>query len=248
SKVGTGEVLASPTIACAARWKTASMDRSRRRDATRPASRRSPLTSSTSSSTPTSSSPLGSAPPRSREVTSAPEARRARASQAPAKPCPPVTSALIWSGRSSRRLLAPDGPRRLPGVPGVVEQHGVLVGVHAVPESFGAKGAELAVGGETLERLPLEHAVLGEIRKHARLEAEEAAVDPALHPRLLVEAADQPVVTELGDPELQPGPDHRHRRERSARPMELRQGVEVDVGHAVRVGRGERLPPHPLLR
>ena len=101
------------------------------------------------------------------------------------------------------------------------------------------KARELPVGSEPLQRLALEDAVLGQVVEDARLEAEEAAVDPALDLRLLVEAAHQPVVVELRDPELaaragrpssSPG-----RRPRGGR----RQRREIDVGDPVRVGGGE---------
>ncbi len=45
------------------------------------------------------------------------------------------------------------------------------------------------------------------------LEAEEAAVDPVLRPRLLAEAAHAAVAVELGDAELELGPHHGHRGE-----------------------------------
>ena len=47
----------------------------------------------------------------------------------------------------------------LPALPHVVERDSVLVGVHALPEALVAVGAQLAVGGQALERLALEHAV-----------------------------------------------------------------------------------------
>ena len=54
---------------------------------------------------------------------------------------------------------------------------------------------ELAGGGQSLERLAFQNAALAQVVEDARLEAEEAAVDPALDPRLLMEAADPvPVV------------------------------------------------------
>ena len=49
----------------------------------------------------------------------------------------------------------------------------------------------MTVGGEALERLALEHARVAEVVERARLEAEEAAVDPVLGPRLLLEALDR---------------------------------------------------------
>ena len=39
--------------------------------------------------------------------------------------------------------------------PEVVQEHGVLVGVHAVPEAGVAEGAELVARGQALERLAL---------------------------------------------------------------------------------------------
>ena len=64
----------------------------------------------------------------------------------------------------------------------------VLVGVHALPEARVPVGAQVAVGGQALERLALEHAGAIQVVEHAGLEAEEAAVDPVLGARLLVKA------------------------------------------------------------
>ena len=95
------------------------------------------------------------------------------------------------------------------------------------------------------QRLALEHAVLAEVVERARLEAEEAAVDPVLAARLLDEAGD-PVAVELGDAPLQVRPDHGHRRQPAVRAVELEQRAEVDVGDAVGVGQRRRSPPEPL--
>src|SRR6476620_4600822 len=93
------------------------------------------------------------------------------------------------SGRSTCRSC-PDLPGRPLAGPQVVELDGVLVGVHALPEDGMAEGAELIVVREPLERLALEHAGLGEVVEDARIEAEEAAVDPVVGPGLLVEPGD----------------------------------------------------------
>src|SRR5690349_1198102 len=130
------------------------------------------------------SSPLGAPPSRSSEVTSAPESSRDFASHEPANPRAPATSA--FTGRATRSRL-----------PEVVEHHRVLIGVHAVPESRVPVGAQLARRRKALQRLSLEHAVLGQIVEDARLEAEEAPVDPALDPRLLVEAPHQSLIVEI---------------------------------------------------
>src|SRR5438067_10448880 len=90
----------------------------------------------------------------------------------------------------ARAARSPQSPRRFAGGPQVVEDDGVLVRVHAVPEALVAERAQLALCGEALERGALEHAVVLEILERAGVEAEEAAVDPVLRARLLAEAAD----------------------------------------------------------
>ena len=72
------------------------------------------------------------------------------------------------------------------------------------------------------------------------LEAEEAAVDPVLAPRLLAKAAHAPSSVHLGDPELQLGPDDRHRGEPALGAVEVDQADEIDVGHPVGIGGAER--------
>src|SRR5262249_26260933 len=94
SKLETGDSLASPTIACAARWKTTSTPFSRIARATSASSRRSPTRSTTSASIPCSSRPDVRAPSRSRETTCAPSASSCSASQDPPNPRAPVTSAV----------------------------------------------------------------------------------------------------------------------------------------------------------
>src|SRR5687767_5744534 len=96
---------------------------------------------------------------------------------------------------------SPQLPRRLAGRPQVVELDRVLVGVHALPEARVPVRAQLPVGGEALERLALERARLADVVEDARLEAEEAAVDPVVRARLLGEA-DDAVAVEQRDAEL----------------------------------------------
>jgi hypothetical protein len=84
-----------------------------------------------------------------------------------------------------------------------------------------AEGAQLAIGCQSRERLPLEDAVRRQVVEDAGLEAEEAAVDPVLAARLLDEPGHL-VTGELGDSPLQVGADDGDRRER---PMPM---VEVE--------------------
>src|SRR5581483_590989 len=130
--------------------------------------------------------------------------------------------------------------------PEVVEQHGVLVGVHAVPEARVAIGAKLAVRREALERLALEDAVLGEIVEDAALEAEEAPVDPAVDPRLLVEAPHEAILTEIGHAELELRPHDGDRREAPPLAVGIAERTEVDVRNPIGVGRRERPVADPI--
>ena len=97
----------------------------------------------------------------------------------------------LGSGDEDLHASLPHLPRRLAGVPELVELGPVAEGVHAHPEALVLVHAELAVGGERLQRLLLEQevGVVVEVRvDHLALEREEAARDPAVgHGRLLVE-------------------------------------------------------------
>src|SRR3954470_10927969 len=104
----------------------------------------------------------------------------------------------------------PQPPGNVALGPGVVEEQGVLVRVHALPEALVPVGAQLALAGELLERLALEDAVRPDVLQGPRLEAEEPAVDPVLEAGLLAEPAHAAVALELGDPELELGPHHGH--------------------------------------
>src|SRR5690606_37366360 len=75
----------------------------------------------------TSASAGGSAP-RATATTSSPRSRSARTSRRPSSPLAPVTAALT-DGRGS--CSRPQLPRCVALLPEVVEQRGVLVGVHA---------------------------------------------------------------------------------------------------------------------
>src|SRR5215208_6188624 len=103
---------------------------------------------------------------------------------------------MAVSLRGEAQLRSPWG---VAAGPQVVERDRVLVGVHAGPEALVAVGGELAVGRQALERLALEHRVLAEVLQRARSQREEAAVDPVLGLRLLVEAGDAVVVAEQRD-------------------------------------------------
>src|SRR5918999_61916 len=150
-----------------------------------------------------------------------------------------VTAPVFAGGRE-----VPSGPHPPGGSvlgPEVVQEHRVLVGVHAVPEAEMAVGAELAAGRQALERLALEHRFRADVVERAGLEAEEAAVDPAVVAGLLGEAAHVAVAVQLGHAELQLGLDHRHRGEKAVTRVEAHEVAQIDVGHAVGVGRAEAL-------
>src|SRR6185295_12202246 len=136
-------------------------------------------------------------------------------------------------------------PGGVAGGPEVVEDDGVLVGVHAVPEALVAEGPQLAVGSESLQRLALEHAALVEMVEHSRLEAEEAAVDPVLAARLLDEALDGVAGADACDAPLQLRPHYRDGGGRAVRGVEIEQRVEVDVGDPVGIGRAEGFAVEP---
>ena len=156
------------------------------------------------------------------------------ASQEPANPRPPVTSALTVAGSSlqTRQGGSPDAQRSL-------SSDGVLVGVHAVPEALVPVGAQLAVGRQSLERLALEDAVVVQIVEDGGLEAEEASVDPALDLRFLVETTHEAAVVELGDAELELWADDCHRRQTSCLAVHARECRQIDVRDTVRIGDGE---------
>src|SRR5262249_34579415 len=150
-------------------------------------------TSSTSARSPSRSSPEVRGPPRSvwrglgrsSTRTAVPAASSPAARCDPTNPCPPVTSALFTShlcrtsvltGRklkpswSLRPINTAGGPRGFSRAPEVVEDDGVLVGVHAVPEALVAVGAELAGGGERLQRLALQCRVGADVGERGGLE------------------------------------------------------------------------------
>ena len=146
SKLGSGEDAAMPTIVWAARWKTV------------------PAPCSASARSTVSPPLVGRPPPRPPRPRSraeggggaplagsavegddrSPRSSSALQSQAPTNPRPPVTSELAGAGPGGVPL--PNGPRRSPVAPEVVQGHRVLVGVHAVPEARMAEAVELAVG------------------------------------------------------------------------------------------------------
>ena len=103
-----------------------------------------------------------------------------------------------------------------------------------------AVGAELPVGSQPLERLALEDAVLAQVVEHARLEAEEASVDPAVDLRLLVEG---PLTRSSSSSSATPNWSSGRTTVTVASAPPSRWNVgqcgEVDVGHPVRVGGGE---------
>ena len=130
-----------------------------------------------------------------------------------------------------------------PAVPEVVEQDRVLVGVHAVPEALVAVPAQLAGGGEPLERLALEDRVLAEVGERPRLEEEEPGVDPLLHRGFSTKPLISSSSPIIATPHCECGPDQRHRRGRAVGAVEVERLAEVDVGDAVGVGERERPLP-----
>src|SRR6478752_122120 len=123
--------------------------------------------------------------------------------------CPDIT---YQSRTRPTGVLGPNLPGGGTLRPQVVELDRVLIGVHAVPEAVVAVGAEVARGGQPLERLALEHAVGLEHVECGHLEAEEPPVHPVLAAGFLLEPADHAVAVELRDAELKARTDHRHRR------------------------------------
>ena len=78
-----------------------------------------------------------------------------------------------------------------------------------------------------------------DVVERARLEDEEAAVDPALELRLLLEALHDALAVQARHAELELRLDHGHGGQRAVAGVEVEQGVEVDVGHPVGVGGAE---------
>src|SRR6201999_3769197 len=104
--------------------------------------------------------------------------------------CPDIT---CESRTHPSGLLVPKLPRGVALGPPVVELDRVLVGVQAVPEAVVAVGAQVAGGGQPLQRLALEHAVGLEHVERGGLEAEEPPVYPVLASGFLLEPAHYPV-------------------------------------------------------
>src|SRR6188472_3458904 len=114
-------------------------------------------------------------------------------------PLCPVTSTLI---RLSPPSLGPDFPGRLAALPQLVEQHLLSQRIHALPEIMMAESHQLAVGGETLQRLTLEVSLVAvDVVEHTRFEHEERAVDPPLPELRLLRELHDPVAVELEVPE-----------------------------------------------
>src|SRR5437588_5233569 len=199
SKVAVGERSAVPTSVWAARWNTVSTSYSARARSTTAASRTSPQTTSTRASVPSSAKAESAGSSRRRTATRASRASSAFTSHEPRSPWAPVTKQEVTLRVRSRPQL----PGRPPLRPQVVEQHRVLVGVHAVPEARVPVGPQLPVGGQPLQGLALQDAGVIHVVEDAGLEAEEPAVDPVLGAGLLPEAGHPMAAVELHDAELQ---------------------------------------------
>ena len=117
----------------------------------------------------------------------------------------------VWPVRNTRfprqnPWSSPREPSSLPHLPGGLSRtpQGIELGlvpksVHGLPEAAVLVGHQLAFTGEGFQRFALEHrgVPLDEV-EDARLEDEEAGVDPSAVPlRLLLEPADPSVLREI---------------------------------------------------
>jgi hypothetical protein len=114
--------------------------------------------------------------------------------------------------------------------------------VHRLPEAIVLVRGELALLGEGDEHLRLPPVVVaGDQVERGRLDHEVPAVDRRHLLRVLLEHGADPSTVELEDAEPR-GRAHRgHRRQQTLLAVEVDDGADVDVGHAVPVGQAERL-------
>ena len=142
--------------------------------------------------------------------------------------------------RSRHASLTPHLPRHVPALPEALEQPDVAQRVHRLPEAVVAERHQLADLGQPLERLALPDRIVPvDVVEHARLEDEEAAVDPALSicGFSVNSATRSPSKT---SPPKRAGGRTAARRELAVRAVELDQLAAADVGDAVAVGEHER--------
>src|SRR5258708_2234018 len=131
--------------------------------------------------------------------------------------------------------LAPYSPGGLSRGPVLLER--VLVGerVHAMPKPVVMVGHELAVGGQTLQRLLLERCFVAvDVLEDFGFEHEKAAVDDdAVFQGLLAEALDPDLAGVKAErAEAPPLPYGRDRRQRLVSAMEGNELADIDVGDA----------------
>src|SRR5688572_9661746 len=87
----------------------------------------------------------------------------------------------VTPGTRRRSPSVPRLPRRRARAPQRLEQLALADGIHRLEEAAMLVGHQLADAGQALQRLTLEdRLVVGQVVEHARLEDEEAAVDPSL--------------------------------------------------------------------
>src|SRR5687768_15417748 len=98
----------------------------------------------------------------------------------------PVTKTRRWARLSA---FIPHLPGRAAALPELFEQLPLAHGVHGLPESLVAKGHQLSIRGELLQRVSFPDRVIAlDVVERCRLEHEESAIDPpAFRLRLLGE-------------------------------------------------------------
>src|SRR5262249_36348089 len=175
-------------------------------------------------------------------TTGASPARRARsppASPPPRSPVAPVTS--TGRSRHTSGAIRPNLPRRPGPLPRLGEVLQVTRRVHALPVAVVRVHLELAVLGEALERVALEHAAVGggQILEERAFEDEESAVDEAIrHGRLLAEL-DHAGATRHQLAEARGRTDTGHGPDPAVALVKGHELPDVDVGHAVTVRQHE---------
>src|SRR5262249_25877179 len=149
-----------------------------------------------------------------------------------------------WWGETARRRAQCGGqrswphlPRRPAALPQAAQQLHVAERVHALPEAVVLPGGQLAGGRQAFQWVALEDRLITPyVNGDARLEDEEAAVDPALTELRFLDELRHQVTGEGHAAEPRRRADGGHGREPAVGAMKGEQPADVHVAHTVPVG------------
>src|SRR5262249_44167596 len=149
---------------------------------------------------------------------------------------------------SRSQALLPDSPRRLVLVPQLIEIQVLAIRVHGVEEAVMTVGLELPFGGQALERLPFEDAIVvrNEIEKPT-IENEVACTDPAVQLSLPGKSRYRSVRIQFSKAKTRDGAHGGHRGRLPVRLVKFKELGDVHVGQAITVRDHERVILDVLL-